>query len=231
MARVDQKAFAKMAIFREASRQFLEKGYSGTTLVSICKGLEMGSTNLIRYFPAKEQMLTMLVDLLCRFRWKRMEEETNEGNSSLMAICLELTFLTCICEDDPMVRELFLCAYASPMCARKIRCNNTERAKQVFGEHCPGWTDEQFAQAGILSSGIEYAMLMAADDPLSLESRISCALNNLLSIFGIPEEIRREKIRAVLALDYRNLGKQVLQEFKAYVDESNEQALVDLVKR
>ena len=231
MARINQKAFARTAIFREASRQFLEKGYSGTTLVSICKGLEMGSTNLIRYFPAKEQMLTMLVDLLCRFRWKRMEEETNEGNSSLMAICLELTFLTSVCEDDPMVRDLFLSAYASPMCARKIRCNNAERAKQVFGEHCLGWTDEQFAQAGILYSGIEYAMLMTAEDPLSLESRISCALNNLLSIFGIPEEIRREEIRAVLALDYKNLGKQVLQEFKAYVDESNEQALVDLVKR
>ena len=112
-----------------------------------------------------------------------------------------------------------------------IRRNNIDRSKKVFAAYRPGWTDEQFAEAEILCSGIEYATLMTANDPVTLETRIAGALSNILGIFGIPEETRQTKIQKVFARDYRNLGKRVLEGFKEYVEQANEQALLELLKR
>ena len=54
-----------------ASRQFLEKGYSATTVAAISKELAMSPGNLTFHFPTKEHLLAELVDLLCSFQWKR----------------------------------------------------------------------------------------------------------------------------------------------------------------
>ena len=72
---------------------------------------------------------------------------------------------------------------------------------------------------------------MTANDPVSLETRIAGALNVMLEIYGIPSEVRQEKIRKVFTLDYKNLGRQVLMEFKEYVKNANEQAFLELLKR
>lgn len=231
MARIDKSALTKLEIVQEASRQFLEKGYSKTTVSAISKALGMSPGNLTFHFPTKDHLLSELVDLLCRFQWKRMEEEADEGLSSIMAICLELTSMASACESDPVIKDFFLSAYSSPMCLEIIRRNDTDRAKEVFASYRPDWTDEQFAEAEILCSGIEYATLMTANDPVTLETRISGALNNILGIYGIPEETRQTKTKKVFAMDYRNLGKRVLLEFKEYVEQANEQALMELLKR
>lgn len=231
MARINKSVLTRLEIVQESSKQFLEKGYTHTTVSAIGKALGMSSGNLTFYFPTKEHLLAELVDLLCSFQWKRMEEEADEGISSVLAICLELTSMASACEADPVIKDFFLSAYSSPMCLEIIRRNDTDRSKKVFGAYRPDWTEEQFAEAEILCSGIEYATLMTANDPVTLETRISGALNNILGIFGIPEETRQTKIQKVFARDYRNLGKRVLEEFKEYVEQANEQALLELLKR
>ena len=231
MARINKSALTKLEIVQEASRQFLEKGYTATTISAISKELGMSTGNLTFHFPTKEHLLAQLVELLCDFQWKLMEEEADEGYSSIMAICLELTSMVGACEADPVIKDFFLSAYSSPMCLEIIRRNDTARSQKVFASHRPDWTEEQFAEAEILCSGIEYATLMTAGNPVSMETRISGALNNILGIFGIPEEIRKIKIKKVFAMDYKNLGKRVLREFREYVEQANEQAFLDLLKR
>lgn len=231
MARIDKGALTKIEIVTEATKQFLEKGYSHTSIAAVAKGLEMSQGNLTFHYPTKEHLLAVLVELLCKFQWDMMEQEANEGVSSVMAICLNLTTMASACEDDEVIKDFFLSAYSSPMCMEIIRKNDTERSREVFAAYRPDWTEEQFAEAEILCSGIEYATLMTAGDQVSLETRISGALNNILGIYGIPEETRNQKIQKVFAMDYRNLGKRVLREFREYVEQANEQAFHALLKR
>lgn len=231
MARIDRSALTKLKIVQEASKQFLVKGYSQTTISAISKELDMSPGNLTFHFTTKEHLLAELVDLLCDFQWKLMEEEANEGYSSIMAICLELTSMASACEDDSVIKDFFISAYTSPMCLEIIRKNDTKRAKNVFKDYCPDWTDEQFAEAEILCSGIEYATLMTANAPVPLETRINGALTHILGVFGIPEETRNQKIQKVFAMDHRSLGKRVLKEFREYVEQANEQAFLNLLKR
>lgn len=231
MARISKRTLTRLEIVQEASRQFLEKGYTNTTIAAISKALVMSPGNLTFHYPTKEHLLAELVDILCDFQWKLMEQEADEEHGSVIAICLELTSMASASEDDEVIRDFFLSAYTSPMSLAIIRRNDMARAMRVFGAHCPGWTEEEFAEAEILCSGIEYATLMTAGMPVPLEKRISGALHSILGIYGIPEEIRQAVIQKVFSMEYKRLGKQVLQEFKDYVEQANEQAFLELLKR
>ena len=54
MARIDKGALTKIEIVTEATKQFLEKGYSNTTVSAIAKELEMSQGNLTFHFSTKE---------------------------------------------------------------------------------------------------------------------------------------------------------------------------------
>lgn len=220
----------RLSIVRCATEMFLERGYSATSPGMISKALDISTGNLTYHFPTKEHLLSELVDMLCKYQWALMEQEAAEGYSSIMAICLELATMNAACETDGVAKDFFLSAYTSLICMSIIRKNDTERAKKVFKEYRSDWTHEQFAEAEILVSGIEYATLMTAGDPVALETRISGALHNILGIYGIPEEIRNQKLQKVLAMDYRSLGKRVLDEFREFVKTENDHALQNLLK-
>lgn len=215
----------KLDIIKCAAELFFEQGYSATSPRMISDALDLSTGNITYYFPSKEHLLAVFVEMLCDYQWKMMEEEAQEGVSSILAICLELTAMAAVCEEDPIAKEFYLSSYSSPLCLDIIRRNDTERNKKVFKEYCPDWSDEQFAEAEVLVSGIEYATLMTVGDPVSLETRISGAMEHILEIYGVPKEIRERKLQKVFALDYRSISKRMMREFKEYIKETNEQAL------
>ena len=120
-------------------------------------------------------------------------------------------------------------AYTRPLTLEIIRKNDAQRAKLVFAEYCLDWSDEQFAEVETLVSGIEYATLMTTEDSAPIDMRISGALNNIMMLYQVPEEIRRQKIQRVLAMDYTAIGRAVLQEFIAYIEETTEQAFEEVL--
>lgn len=231
MARISKSQLTKLEIVQVATRMFLERGYTKTTTAAICNELEMSKGNLTFHYPTKEHLLAVLVDMLCEFQWKMMEYEADEGISSVMAVCLELMSMAVACEENEVAKDFFISAYSSPMCLGIIRKNDAERAKKVFVQFCESWSDEQFAEAEILVSGIEYATLMTTDSSVPIEVRISGALNQILMIYNAPEETRKMKIGKVLAMDYRSIGSRILKEFIEYVEEVNDKAFEEIILR
>ena len=229
MVRVNRSELTKLEIIRYATKKMLETGYTNTQVRAIAKELNISPGNLTFHYRTKEDMLAELVELLCDFQWKMMEE-AKEGYSSTMAVCLELAAMASICEEDEVARDFYLSAYTSPKCLAIIRKNDTARAKEVYKEYCLDWTDENFEEAEILAAGIEYSTLNTSGVTVALETRIAGAMNNILSIFKVPEEIRKMNIDRVLSKDFRKLGRRVLNEFKQYVEDTNEQALMELLK-
>lgn len=219
----------KLEIIQCASKLFLEQGYSNTSPRTVCDILDISTGNLTYYFPTKEHVLAEVVHLLCDFQWKMMREEAKEDISSLMAICIEVTEMAAMCAQDEIARDFFLAAYTSPMCLDIIRNNDTKRAQSVFKNYCPDWKEEQFKEAEIIVSGIEYATLMTTDESVTLETRIEGALQSILSIYNVPKEIQEIKIQKALAMDYGGIGVRVMNAFRRYVEKINEKALEKLV--
>ena len=217
-------------IIQTATRLFLEKGYSETTPKMICEELDISTGNLTYYFPTKEHLLAELTEMLCTFQGKLLQSLVEEGETSLLAVCLELATMASISEESEVAKDFFISSYSSPKCLDIIRQNDTQRAKRIYSSFCPDWTDLQYIEAEILVSGIEYATLMTTEDTAPLETRIAGALNNIMLIFYVPEETRNQKINKILSLDYRSIGRRVLQQFKEFVEQTNEQTFEMLLK-
>ena len=231
MIRVDRAELTRNEIIRVAANRFLNEGYTNTTVASMAKTLSMSTGNMTFHFPTKEHMLAVLVDILCKYQWHLMEDEVKDGYSSVMAVCLELLTIASACEQDEVAKDFFISSYRSELCMEHIRKNDKERAKAVFKEYCPDWTDEYFEEAQTLVSGIEYATLLTTSNSAPLEIRVSGALKTILSIYNVPKEICEQKVQKVLSIDYKSLGLDTLKKFRKYVDETTEQALFDLLKR
>jgi len=219
----------KIEIVQVAMRRFLENGFSNTSAKSICDELEISTGNMTFYFPTKEHLLAVLVEMLCKFQWKMMERLTDEGASSLLAMCLELPTIAATCEENEIIKDFYLASYSHTMTLDIIRHTDVEKAHAIFGEYCPDWEDENYIEAEVLVSGIEYATLMTTSDSAPLDVRVAGALNSILMIYNVPEELRKAKVEKVLAMDYRSIGRRILQEFKDYVDQLDDEDIDELL--
>ncbi len=89
--------------------------------------------------------------------------------------------------------------------------------------------EENEAARDFFGSGIEFATLMTMSDTVPLDVRITGALNQIMTIYNVPEEMRKRKIEKVLAMDYRTIGSQILEELIEYVEKVNVQAFENLI--
>ena len=230
MARTRKQSPMKAAIIKAASELFFEKGFSKTTSSELCRKLEIGTGNLTFYFPTKEHVLAVLVQMMIDYQWKEMENAADEGKSSLLAYCLELSTLVSIGEEFPEMQDFLAAAYSHPITLDLIRSNDVEKIKQVFGEYTDGWDDERYTEMEAIISGIEYATIMKTEHSASVERRLEGALDSIMLLMGVPEETRQKKLRKVLAMDYLFIGSKVYADFKQYVTETNENALDEILK-
>ncbi len=215
----------KLEIIRLAAHLFIEDGYSQTTINKIAKALDLSPGNITFYFPTKEHLLAVLADELFDYQIWLMEREAQEGASSLLSYCLELTSIAAACEDDAVARDFFASSYSSPMILNMIRENDTEKTKKIFAQYHPEWSDEDWRATENIVSGIEYATIMTCENDTPLDKQIEKALDSIMLLYGVPRELRIQKIEKVLAMDYRNIGKRILAGFKEYIDKVNEENL------
>jgi len=229
LAETDKSKLTKQEIIQVTTSLFLTVGYSKTSPKMIANELKISTGNLTYHYHTKEHLLAVLVKMLCDFQ-RKLIEEMSDGTSSVMAICLELMSMASACEEDEIAKDFFVAAYQSPMCLDIIRKNDTQRAKTVFAPYCGTWSDEQFAEAETLVSGLEYSTLMTTDFSVPLDVRIAGALGQILNIYNVPEEMRKMKIEKVLAMDYRSIGKRILNEFIEYVKKTNDKMLDEITE-
>ena len=221
----------KLEIIKLAAHLFIEEGYSKTTFARVARELDLSTGNITFYFPSKDHLLAVLVEEMFDFQTWLMEYEAKEGASSLLSYCLELTSIAAACEDDEVTKDFFSSAYSSSMILDLIRENDTEKTKKIFGSFRPEWTDEDWRATENIVSGIEYATIMTCEDDTPLAKQIEKALDSILMLYGVPEELRRQKIEKVLAMDYRGIGKRILNGFKEYIDKVNEENLKNANKK
>ena len=230
MAHINKKRpNTRLQIIQLAARLFIEDGYAETSLPKIGKLLDLSTGNITFYFKSKEHLLAVLVEELFDFQNLMMEHAAQEGQSSLLAYCLELTTMAAICEEDDAARSVYTAAYSSEITLALIRENDTAKTKAVFGPFRPNWTDAQWAATENIVSGIEYATIMTREEDTPLPMQIERALNAIMMLYGVPGELRRSKIEKVLSMDYRSLGRRILSEFKEYINQVNEQNLNDSI--
>ena len=224
-----QRPNTRLQIIQTAAKLYIENGYSKTTNKELATLLDVSPGNITFYFPTKDHLLAVLVNELCDFQSLLIEQAAEEGKSSLLAYCLELTIMAALSEDNEQMHDFYVSTYRSPMTLEIIRQNDTEKLKRVFADYGRDWSDERFYEVECIVSGIEYATLMTPAEIMPLPTKIRNALNAVMLLLGVPEELRSKKIEKVLAMDYRAIGQRLFNDFKAYTHEKNEQAVEQML--
>ena len=220
----------RLQIVQLAAKHFIEDGYGKTSLSGLAKELDLSTGNITFYFPTKEHLLAVLVNELFDFQNILMDQAAAEGKSSLLAYCLELTAMTSACEESEVARAFYSASYTSPMTLELIRANDTQKTKEVFADYQPDWTEREWVATENIVSGIEYATIMTREENTPLTLQIEKTLDTILYLYGVPRELRALKIRKVLDMDYRALGRRVLREFREYIERVNEEAIENSMK-
>ena len=220
----------KYEIIQVASEFFMDKGYSNTSPKMIADELGISTGNITYYFPTKEHLLGVVVEMLCDFQWKMLEYEVDQGIGSAASVCLETMSVAVACNESDIARDFFVAAFQSELCRNYLRGNHVDRAKKIFAKECDGWTDAQFHEAEILVMGLQYAAIAPTDADVPLKTRIAGALNQILSIYHVEEAVRQKEIERLLAMDCRGISKRVLREFISYVNKTSEHALEELIR-
>ena len=221
----------KLEILQCSMELFLDKGYTASYITTIAKNLGISTGNLTFYFPTKEHLLAELVKELCVFQWQIMEKAATDGKSSLLAYLLELATMTSVCDENPVAKDFYLSAYTHSLPLKIIRENDTQKTKNVFSEYCRNWSETDFVIAENVVSGIEYSMLVTEDtEEVSLEKRIETGLDVIMKIYNVPSDVRNSLLQSVLSMDYREIGRNILNEFCIYVDVKNKVQLEKIAK-
>lgn len=196
----------------------------------IAEELGISTGNITYYFPTKEHLLLVVVEMLCDFQWKMIEIEADRGLGSVASICLELMTVAYACEENEIARDFFASSFQNEMCRNLLRNNHVKRAKQIFSDICADWTDSQFIEAEILVMGLQYSTIVTIDSGVELNVKIAGALHQILSIYNVEESVRRKEIQRVLSMDCRGLGKRVLREFIEYIKAENKHTFEELLR-
>ena len=154
-----------------------------------------------------------------------LEAEIAKGIGSAVSVCLETMTVAVACEESEIARDFFIATFQSELCRNHLRQNHVDRAKKIFASECDGWTDEQFHQAELLIMGLQYSAIVPTDANIPLKMRLSGPLNQILSIYKVDEETRREEIQKVLDKDCREISKRVLEAFTDFVKKKNAKTL------
>mgnify|MGYP006387173855 CR=1 FL=1 len=85
MARKKVVNETKNAIIRVAIEMFLERGFTNTSVRAIAAELGISTGNITFYFPSKEHLLMVLVEMLCDSQWSMLEQQADEEETALMA--------------------------------------------------------------------------------------------------------------------------------------------------
>lgn len=213
-------------ILQTAMRMFLEVGYTATSCSRIAKELKISPGNMTFYFPTKEHLLAELVEELCNFQWKVMEEITDEGKSSLYAYCMELATMAALCDASPTAKDFYLAAYTHATPLEIIRKNDARKAQEVFSQYCPQFQEIDFICAENIVSGIEYATLSTqTTEEVTLDRKVTYALDNILKFYNVPKEMRQQKIKKVISSGFQGQGKDLLRGFIEFTEAVNAQTV------
>ena len=138
------------------------------------------------------------------------------------AIQLTLTEL------NESLREIYIEAYTVPNIAEYIFLQTTAELKQIFGGNFPGYTECDFYEMEIGTSGLmRNYMVKKCDIHFPLEHKVNRFLSAAMRVYNVSEEYREKVLAFVAALDLKTISTEVMHKLFAALEMRYDFKLLD----
>lgn len=210
-------AYGKSADYRArvlhaASKMFLKKGYTDTTLKELAdySGVDINAIN--RTFRSKENILAGLVVHVLEGQFEAAHKLfDSKTDDKILYYAAETTLQLYITESSEEIRNLYISAYSMPVTTMLIQDNITGKLQEIFGDYLPHLESKDFYEREIGSGGVMRGfMTIPCDRYFTMQRKIAAFLECTFKIYDVPEEKIRESIDFVSQFDYVTIAKNVI---------------------
>ena len=216
----------RLEIIQLGTKMIIEEGYSKTSALALSQNLGISTGNLTFHFPTKEHLLLELVKYMGNFHQQCIEERRAQGFDEIHAYCWEVASQIALCEGHEQAKDFYVSSYSHPMTLDYIKEWTVQKNIALFSNRLPEWSRQQFENLEHITTGIEYAALLApCSENFTLRDKISLTLDSLLRLYDVGVEERERAIRESLTVNYLDAGNEILKNFTTYVERLTQEAL------
>ena len=201
----------KKKILTVCVRLFLEQGYRNTTITQIVEQAQVTRSSFQHLFPTKDAVLTELAGTMFDGQFGVAKSIANNDLPPLYVYAVETTIQLTLTELNENLREIYIEAYTQPDTAEFIYLHTTAELKKIFGANFPDYTDSDFYEMEIGTSGLmRNYMARKCDIHFPPEHKLRRFLTAAMRVYRVPEEEQERVLAFVAELDIKDIALKVM---------------------
>ena len=206
----------RQRIERAAIKLYLANGVEATTNKMLTSVAQVSPGSLGNAYSTKEDLLLVCCEYVAK-KQKKFFADLKEKYSYIDLYALDVAVELFMCENNPSIKDVYSKSYSMPRTMEYIRNAFYKKSEEVFKEHLPNWTEQDFFEAEITKSGIMFGYIMESANPyFTQEHKIKRCLTSILKLYEFEPDERKRIIERVVAEDIETYSKQ----FVAYIQDS-----------
>lgn len=211
MTRKEEKAATKRRILCACVKLFLEQGYYKTTLSRIVKDASVSFSSFQNIFRTKDGVLLDLTAFMFDSQFEAAKTIDKENLKPVFVYAVETAIQMTLTELNENLREIYVEAYTNEDSADYIHKRTSCELKQIFSAYNPDYTDGDFYELEIGSSGImRNYMARKCDQYFTLDKKLKRFLEMSLKAYNVPKEEINEAIAFVLGIDIKAISEKIM---------------------
>ena len=209
-------------------RLFLEQGYKNTTITQITEEAGISRGSFQNFFPTKDAVLLDLVKTMFGGQFGAARSIVGDNLQPVYIYAVETAIQLTLTELNESLREIYIEAYTVPNIAEYIFLQTTAELKQIFGGNFPGYTECDFYEIEIGTSGIMRSyMAKKCDIHFPLEHKLNRFLTAAMRVYKVSEEEQEKVLAFVAALDLKTISTEVMHKLFAALEMRYDFKLLD----
>jgi len=207
-------------LLKIALELYLEYGFSATTNQMIVKRANCSPGELTHFFGTKENILCEVVRMVLPTHQETLEGSGDQNIPSEIRYTLEIAVELSMCEQNEVIRDLYINAYTLPKTINLIRDNFYQKSYKLFKDYLPSWTETDFYETEVLSMGIVYSALMdRCSVRYNIKQKIARVIDALLKIYEFSKERREETKKAISQINVEEFAKKAEKEMLKQIEQ------------
>ena len=203
----------KKRILQVCVKLFLEQGYKKTTMAEIIAKSSVSSSSFQNIFRAKDGVLTELVQFMFENQFSMARSAASTKLPPVYVYAVETAIQMTLTELNENLREIYIEAYTQKEACEYIQRETAKELYQIFGSYLPSYSECDFYEQDIGSSGIMRAyMERPCDLYFTLEKKLSRFLTMSMRAYCVPPDEQQQVLAFIETLDIRGISERVMQE-------------------
>lgn len=192
-------------------RLFLEQGYKNTSITEITEAAGITRGSFQNFFPTKDAVLTELVKTMFGRQFSEARSIVENNLPPVYTYAVETAIQLTLTELNENLREIYIESYTVEDIAEYIYLQTTAELKHIFGGNFPEYTECDFYEMEIGTSGLmRNYMARKCDIHFPLERKLSRFLTAAMRVYKVSEEEQESVLAFVAALDIRGISAGVM---------------------